>query len=288
MKPFASRYLPVLAISLLLGACQSAAPKVASLPPDELIVAFRQVEQSLNDGQLGAAESQLAAVAPRAQGDTRLEQYQRQLADAYLKQGNDALQQGDLDTATKALSHARSLMPQAPALTKGLDNSIAQARAAELSAADQARARAAAQTAAKEAAEKAEQVRQQRLAAERQSKAATATAEVAPAAEPVVAPAKPSARVINPGAASSVVPMPMLDNQDNERLRSLLDAVAADVVAFDCDVRIEVRQNKDYPWVASLLLARIKRLDPSYSPRLSQALKLEQVPRLLLTPQAKG
>lgn len=284
MKPFASRYLPVLAISLLLAACQSQ-PKPANLPTDELITAFRQVEQSLNAGQLATAESQLNAVAPRAEGDTRLEQYQRQLAEAYLQQGQNALQQGDLDTATKALSHARSLMPQAPALTKGLDNSIAQARAAELSAAEQQRARAA-QAAAKEAAERAEQVRQQRLAAERQAKAAvpveTPVVPVAPAAS------KPSARVIDPSASSSAVSLPMLDNQDNERLRSLLDAVAVDVVTFNCDVRIEVRQSKDYPWVASLLLARIKRLDPNFTPRLSQALKLEQVPRLLLTPQAKG
>lgn len=284
MKQFASRCLPFLAISLLLAACQST-PKVASLPTDELISAFRQVEQSLNAGQLGTAESQLAAIAPRAQGDTRVEQYQRQLADAYLQQGQSALQRGDLDTATKALSHARSLMPQAPALTSGLDNSIAQARAAEVNAADQARARAAAQAAAREAAEKAEQARQQRLAAELKSKA---TQEAAVAPTPVSAPAKPTARVIDPAASSSAIAMPMLDNQDNERLRSLLDAVAVDVVTFDCDVRIEVRQNKDYPWVASLLLARIKRLDPGYSPRLSQALKLEQVPRLLLTPKAKG
>ncbi|MGY4534108.1 hypothetical protein ACVW0Y_003246 [Pseudomonas sp. TE3786] len=286
MKQFASRYLPVLAISLLLAACQST-PKVANLPTDELITAFRQVEQSLSAGQLSTAESQLAAIAPRAQGDTRVEQYQRQLADAYLQQGQNALQQGDLDTATKALSHARSLMPQAPALTSGLDQSIAQARAAELNAADQAHARAAAQLAAKEAAEKAEQARLQRLAGERQSKVSEASAAAAPAPA-VAAPAQPSARLINPAATSSAIAMPMLDNQDNERLRSLLDAVAVDVVTFDCDVRIEVRQNKDYPWVASLLLARIKRLDPNYSPRLSQALKLEQVPRLLLTPQAKG
>lgn len=284
MKPFASRYLPVVAISLLLAACQSA-PKVANLPTDELITAFRQVEQSLNAGQLTSAESQLAAVAPRAQGDTRVEQYQRQLAEAYLQQGQSALQQGDLDTATKALTHARSLMPQAPALTTGLDNSIAKARAAELNAADQARARTAAQAAAKDAADKAEQARQQRLAAERQAKVAQEAAAAPVVEQPS---AQPTARLINASASSSAIAMPMLDNQDNERLRSLLDAVAADVVNFDCDVRIEVRQNKDYPWVASLLLARIKRLDPSYSPRLSQALKLDQVPRLLLTPKAKG
>ncbi|MEK1940524.1 MAG: PA5502 family lipoprotein [Pseudomonas sp.] len=286
MKLFASRYLPVLAISLLLAACHQAAPKVANLPTDDLIAAFRQVEQSLNAGQLTAAEEQLNTIAPRAQGDTRLEQYQRQLADAYLQQGQNALQQGDLDTATKALSHARSLMPQAPALTKGLDASIAQARAAELNAAEQQRARAA-QAAAKDAADRAELLRQQRIAAEK-AKAATPSEAPVVQAPVVTEAAKPNARIINPAAASSVVSLPMLDNQDNERLRSLLDAVAADVVTFNCDVRIEVRQAKDYPWVASLLLARIKRLDPSFSPRLSQALKLEQVPRLLLTPQAKG
>ncbi len=285
MKLFASHYLPVLAISLLLAACQHAAPKVANLPTDDLITALRQVEQSLNAGQLSSAEEQLNAIAPRAQGDTRLEQYQRQLADAYLQQGQSALQQGDLDTATKALSHARSLMPQAPALTKGLDSSIAQARAAELNAAEQQRARAA--QAAKEAADRAELARQQRLAAEKAKAATPSEASVAQAPVATEA-AKPTARIINPAATSSVVSLPMLDNQDNERLRTLLDAVAVDVVTFNCDVRIEVRQAKDYPWVASLLLARIKRLDPSFSPRLSQALKLEQVPRLLLTPQAKG
>ncbi|MGH8434188.1 MAG: PA5502 family lipoprotein, partial [Pseudomonas sp.] len=114
MKPFASRCLPIVAISLLLAACQSPS-KVTALPTDELIVAFRQLDLSLAKGQLSEAESQLSALQQRATGDTRLEQYQRQLAEAYLQQGQSALQQGDLDTATKALSRARGFMPQAPA-----------------------------------------------------------------------------------------------------------------------------------------------------------------------------
>lgn len=284
MKLFATRCLPIVAISLLLAACQSP-PKEPQVATDDLVSAFRQLEQSLAAGQLVAAETQLGALQQRAAGDTRLEQYQRQLAEAYLQQGQSALQKGDLDTATKALSRARSLLPQAPALTTGLDGAVAQARESELSAAEQARL-AAEQAAAEQA--RSAQARQLRLAAERQAAAIKATPlPGAPAAEaePAAAPAKPTARLIDPAARSSTVPLPMLDQQDNQRLRSLLDAVAADVVNFRCTVRIEVRQAKDFPWVAALLRARIKKLDPSFSPQLSQALAPGQVPQLVLTPQ---
>lgn len=278
MMSFASRCLSIVAVSLLLAACQGA-PQVASLPTDDLVGAFRQLEQSLAAGQLSAAESQLGALQQRAAGDTRLEQYQRQLAEAYLQRGQQALQAGDLDSAAQALGQARSLMPQAPALTTGLEGAIGQAREAELDA-----ARAAELSAAREEAARLEQARQLRLAAERQATAIQATQLPNSPAEPAPA-AKPRARLIDPAAASSVVPLPMLDNQDNERLRSLLDAVAADVVAFRCAVRIEVRQAKDYPWVAALLSARVKRLDPGFSPRLSQAIKPTQTPQLVLSPQ---
>ncbi|SDH33626.1 hypothetical protein SAMN05216603_10872 [Pseudomonas benzenivorans] len=282
MMSFASRCLSIVAVSLLLAACQSA-PQVASLPTDDLVGAFRQLEQSLAAGQLSAAESQLGALQQRAAGDTRLEQYQRQLAEAYLQRGQQALQAGDLDSAAQALGQARSLMPQAPALTTGLEGAISQAREAELDAAAQAR-RGAELSAAREEAARLEQARQLRLAAERQATAIQATQLPNSPAEPAPA-AKPRAKLIDPAAASSVVPLPMLDNQDNERLRSLLDAVAEDVVAFRCAVRIEVRQAKDYPWVAALLSARIKRLDPGFSPRLSQAIEPTQTPQLVLSPQ---
>lgn len=278
MMSFASRCLSIVAVSLLLAACQSA-PQVASLPTDDLVGAFRQLEQSLAAGQLSAAESQLGTLQQRAAGDTRLEQYQRQLAEAYLQRGQQALQAGDLDSAAQALGQARSLMPQAPALTTGLEGAIGQAREAELDA-----ARAAELSAAREEAARLEQARQLRLAAERQATASQASQLPNSPAAPAPA-AKPQARLIDPAAASSVVPLPMLDNQDNERLRSLLDAVAADVVAFRCAVRIEVRQAKDYPWVAALLSARIKRLEPGFSPRLSQAIKPTQTPQLVLSPQ---
>ncbi|MBP8237122.1 MAG: hypothetical protein KAX63_05320 [Pseudomonas sp.] len=285
MKSFVFRGF-ALSLVLLLAACQSA-PQPANLPVDDLVSAFRQLDQSLASGDLSSAESQLGSLQQRAAGDTRLEQYQRQLAEAHLQQGQKALQSGDLDNATKALSRARSLMPQAPALTTGLDGAIAQAREAELAAAAQQR-RAAEQAAAQAEAARLEQARQLRLAAERQAAAIQATQlPNTPAVEVPAAPvpAKPQARMIDPAAASSVIGMPMLDNQDNERLRSLLDGVAADIVTFRCAVRIEVREAKDFPWVASLLNARIKRLDPSFSPRISQVIKPAQVPQLVLTPK---
>ncbi len=277
MKSFIFRGLPLTWVLLLAG-CQSA-PQPANLPVDDLVSAFRQLDQSLTSGDLGNAESQLVQLQQRAAGDTRLEQYQRQLAEAHLQQGQTALQKGDLDSATKALSRARSLMPQAPALTTGLDGAIAQARVAELAAAEQQQ-RASALSAARAEAARVEHARQLRLAAERQ--AAEHAKQLQAARAP--APAKPQAQLINPAAASSVIAMPMLDNQDNERLRSLLDGVAADIVAFKCAVRIEVRQAKDFLWVASLLNARIKRLDPSFTPRMSQVLKPAQVPQLVISP----
>lgn len=285
MKSFVFRGFPLILVLLLAG-CQSAPQQPANLPVDDLVSAFRQLDQSFASGDLTSAESQLGSLQQRAAGDTRLEQYQRQLAEAHLQQGQKALQAGDLDNATKSLSRARSLMPQAPALTTGLDGAIAQAREAELAAAEQ-QSQASAQAAARAEAARLEQARQLRLAAERQAAAIQATPRpnTPPAEDPAPAPTKPQARLIDPAAASSVIGMPMLDNQDNERLRSLLDGVAADMVAFNCAVRIEVRQAKDFPWVASLLNARIKRINPSFSPRMSQVIKPAQVPQLVLTPK---
>lgn len=284
MKSFISRCLPLLLVSLLTSTAFNVARAADDeLPVDDLVSAFRNLDQSISRGQLQQAESQLAGLRQRAAGDTRLEQYQRQLAENHLQQGQTALQSGDLNGASASLGKARGLLPQAPALTSGLDNAIAKARAAELAAAEQAQL-AAKQAAAKQAAAKAEQARQQKLAAERaaaQKKAAAALA----ASQVPVAPAKPQAQLIKPDAASSTISLLMLDEKDNDGLRKLLDGVAADVVNFDCTVRIDVRQAKDFPWVAALLSARVKKLDPAFKLQLSQALNAEQVPQLVLTPK---
>lgn len=283
MKSFVFRGF-TLTLVLLLAACQSA-PQPANLPVDDLVSAFRQLDQSLVSNDLVGAETQLITLQQRAAGDTRLEQFQRQLAEAHLQQGQKALQNGDLDSAAKALGRARSLMPQAPALTTGLDGAIAKARETELAVAEQQRQAEQLARARSEAA-RAEQAQQMRRAAEQRAAAVASaqrasTAQAEPSA-PV--PAEPKATLIDPSTASNVISLPMLDNQDNQRLRTLLDAVAADVVAFRCAVRIEVRQAKDFPWVASLLNARIKRLDPGFSPRISHVVKPAQVPQLVLSP----
>ena len=284
MKSFISRCLPLLLVSLLTSTAFNVAHAANDeLPVDDLVSAFRNLDQSISRGQLQQAESQLASLRQRAAGDTRLEQYQRQLAENHLQQGQTALQNGDLNGASASLGKARGLLPQAPALTSGLDNAIAKARAAELAAAEQAQL-AAKQAAAKQAAAKAEQARQQKLAAERaaaQKKAAAALA----ASQVPVAPAKPQAQLFKPDAASSTISLLMLDEKDNDGLRKLLDGAAADVVNFDCAVRIDVRQAKDFPWVAALLSARVKKLDPAFKLQLSQALNAEQVPQLVLTPK---
>ncbi|MFZ6047975.1 hypothetical protein ACFW0H_17845 [Pseudomonas sp. CR3202] len=127
MKLFATRCLPVVAFSLLLAACQTA-QQAAKVPTDELAGGFHQLDRELAEGKLNEAEGHLKSLEERAIGDRRLEQYQRQLADTWLKRGQAALQQGDLDHATKALSHARSLMPRAPALTTGLNDALDTAR----------------------------------------------------------------------------------------------------------------------------------------------------------------
>ena len=286
MKSFTSRYPALFLVALLTGAGNGVALAAADeVPVDDSVTAFRNIEQSLNNGQLQQAESQLNNLKQRAAGDTRLEQYQRQLAENYLQQGQNALQQGDLHAATAALTHARGLLPQAPALTSGLDSAISSARASELANAEQARL-AAQQAATKAAAAKAEQARQLKLTAERQAAQKKAAAEQI-VSVPVVAaaPVQPRAQLIKPEAASSAIAMPMLDNQDNDALRTLLDSVASDVVNFDCAVSIEVRQGKDFPWVGALLSARVKKLNPDFKLQLRQVLNPQQAPQLVLTPK---
>lgn len=84
-------------------------------------------QKHLAQGQLAQADQLLSAANRRGVAAERLAPYQRQLADAYLRQGQEALQTGDLNTATTALSRARSLLPAAPALTAGLGDRLGDA-----------------------------------------------------------------------------------------------------------------------------------------------------------------
>jgi len=322
MNKAAYRYLVALALGLALGEARAEYWTV-----DELVKGFNQVSAQIAGGDLQGAEAGLEQLRQRtASNDVRIGQYQRELAGAYLQQGRRQLQAGDRAAAAATLARGEShLAAASPSLRQQYQESQAQAGEAVTAkpAATQAqpvvaKAQPAAQPAAPEerreeverrlreaeatiARKEAERARQQRLAeekaaAEREARAQQAAA-VQPAAVPAVAKveaakpvvaAAPRARLIDPSAASSSVPMPMLDADDRDALRELLDQVAADVVAFGCAVRLEVREAKDYPFVAALLSARIKKLDPGFNPQFSPVLKPDQEPRLVLSPQSNG
>ncbi|WP_454845001.1 PA5502 family lipoprotein [Pseudomonas farris] len=236
MKLFASRYLLLVAFSLLLGACQST-PPAATEAPDARATAIAQLEQSLASSELATAEGQLAALQADSPNDQSLEQYQRQLAEAYLLRSQIVLQKGDVNAAATALSRARVLMPKAPALTGGVNSAIVHARKAELDKAE----------------------------------AALKAAE-----------AKPQAKVIDPTAESTTV---ALNLTDMSKLRRQLDAIAADVVNYQCDVSIQAPRTQDYPWLATLLTKRVKKLDSEFDLKLEKQI-LRNIPaQVVLSPR---
>lgn len=327
------RYLAALGLGLLLSEARAEYWTV-----DTLVKDFSQVSALIARGELQAAESSLNTLRQHtASNDVRIGQYQRELANAYLKQGRQQLQAGNAAAANATLSQGQQhLSAASPALKQEYQASLAASAAesgtkpaAVAAAKPQAQpAPAPAKVAAKPAVaaenpaerredverrlqeaeaiiakKEAERARQQKLAEEKAAAEREARAQQAAAAQPAAAPAPavakveaaapvvaaaPRARLIDPAAASSSVPMPMLDANDRESLRNLLDQVAADVVAFDCAVRLEVREAKDYPFVAALLSARIKKLDPAFAPQFSPVLKPDQEPRLVLSPQSNG
>ena len=319
MNKLSHRYLAVLALSLLLGEARADYWTV-----DELVKGFNQVSAQIARGELQAAEAGLDVLRQRtASNDVRIGQYQRELASAYLQQGRQQLQAGDKAGAGATLAKGeRHLAATSPAFRQQFQAVVAEGGSAKPAAAPvvaakpqpaakpveakapeerredvERRLREAEATIARKEAERArqQQLAEEKAAAEREAaqQAAAAQAQPAPAVvakveEPKPVAAAPRARLIDPNAASSSVPMPMLDANDRDSLRNLLDQVAADVVAFDCAVRLEVREAKDYPFVAALLSARIKKLDPGFSPQFSPVLKPDQEPRLVLSPQSNG
>lgn len=276
MTSFPIRRAALAALALLMVGCQSqqaTEPVPAPVQATEAAApsAQQQFEASLAEGRLAEAEAQFEALQQEGE-PTVLLQAQRRLSEAYLQEGQKALESGDLDKAAKSLGHARNLMPKAPALTTGLDGAIGKAREAELSAVEQAR-----QAGEQAQAARQEQLRLLRQAAEAQA-AATRTVDATPP--------EASAQLIDPAAKRSEVSLPMLDSRDEAALFERLDAVAADVVTFDRSVHIQVRSAEDLRRVTNLLEARVMKRDPTFKLTLSHAVKPVQVPRLIL--RARG
>ncbi|MNH25655.1 hypothetical protein D3C79_856690 [compost metagenome] len=179
----------------------------------------------------------MAALQAQYPNDSRVEQHQRQLAEAYLQRSQIVLQKGDVNAAATALSRARALMPKAPALTGGVNGSIAQARKAELERAE----------------------------------AALKAAE-----------AKPKAKVIDLTAESTTV---VLNINDMGKLRRQLDAIAADVVNFQCDVSIQAPRTNDAPWLKTLLGKRVHKLDSEFALQQSHEIHRNQPAQAVLIPR---
>lgn len=236
MKPFASRYLLLVAFSLLLGACQSTPPATTQVP-DARATAIAQLEQNIASNELATAEDQLSALQAQTPDDPQLVQYQRQVAEAYLQRSQIVLQKGDVNAAATALSRARALMPKAPALTGGVNNAIAYARKAELD----------------------------------QAEAALKAAE-----------ARAPAKLIDPVAESTTI---ALDTRNIQTLRRQLDALAADVVNYQCDVSIQVPRTEDYPWLSTLLGKRVKKLDPGFEQKISRQIVRHVPAQMVLSPR---
>ncbi|MGL4318764.1 MAG: PA5502 family lipoprotein [Pseudomonas sp.] len=286
--------LATVALSLLLGQAHA-----EYWSTDELVKGFNGVSAQIDRGELQAAEQALSSLQRNVdKSDVRIEQYQRELAGAYLKQGQQQLAAQDTTAAAASLTKAQPYMSKAPGLKDQYQQSLAAvaqkaAPAAPITPPAPAKAAPSAAELAAKAKQDAERAQQQKLAAQKAAADRETAAQVArQAAEDkaaaLAAAAQPRAQLIDPKAASSSVPLPMLDAQDREALRKLLDVVAADVVAFDCAVRLEVREAKDYPFVAALLSARIKKLEPGFTPQFSPVLKPDQEPRLVLSPQSNG
>lgn len=272
MTFLASRCAALMVLSLLLVACQSAQPQPAPSPTDSEVVAKPSIQEqfdaSLANHQLAEAEQQLAAMGQADTDAAQLQRTQRRLAEAYLREGQRSLQAGDLDQAVKSLSRARSLMPEAPALTTGLDGAIGKAQEVELTATEQAR----------QADQQAQAARQERLRLLRQ--AAEAQAAATRLDESQVPPAQTEPDGV--AAGGSMVSLAMLDSRDEAALLECLAAAAAEIVTADHAVHLQVRSLQDLTRVSSLLEEQVAKHDPSYRLRLSTAVRPVQVPRLLL------
>ena len=88
--------------------------------------------------------------------------------------------------------------------------------------------------------------------------------------------------VIDPAAPSTTVALNLADVED---MRHQLDAIATDVVNYQCDVSIQVPRTQDYPWLATLLTKRVKRIDSGYDLKIHRQI-LKHIPaQVVLIPR---
>lgn len=284
------RSLLAFSLAMALSACQAPAKQISEPVIDQFAVSAQVFDTYVEGNQLVAAEQQLQTLGADYSDDERLPALQQRLAAAWLKNGQQALQNADVLAASTALMHAKRLMPQAPALTEGLSTALAEVQAQVVPpVVEQEIVKPVVKPPA--AAKPAPRVPAKKIVTPiKTAPAVTAVepTEVEPKLEQAPAtPTKPSskkARIIDPLADSTTLPMPMLASRNDHQLGRLLDGVASDVVRFRAAVSIEVADTRDFHWVATLLSARVKKLDASFKPRLQEVIRSDSPAQLVITP----
>ena len=96
--------------------------------------------------------------------------------------------------------------------------------------------------------------------------------------------ARPPAKVIDPAAESTTV---ALNINDIAKLRHQLDLIAQDIVNYQCAVSLQVPRTADYPWLATLISKRVKKLDPGFDLKLERQI-IRHVPAQMVLIPAKA
>ena len=284
------RSLLAFSLAMALSACQAPAKQISEPVIDQFAVSAQVFDTYVEGNQLVAAEQQLQTLGADYSDDERLPALQQRLAAAWLKNGQQALQNADVLAASTALMHAKRLMPQAPALTEGLSTALAEVQAqAAPPVIEQEIVKPVVKPPA--AAKPAPRVPAKKIATP--IKTAPAVTAIEPAVvepkleqTPPTAPKSSSkkARIIDPLADSTTLPMPMLASRNDHQLGRFLDDVAMDVVRFRATVSIEVIDTRDFHWVATLLSNRVKKLDANFKPRLQEVIRSDSPAQLVITP----
>ena len=284
------RSLLAFSLAMALSACQAPAKQISEPVIDQFAVSAQVFDTYVEGNQLVAAEQQLQTLGADYSDDERLPALQQRLAAAWLKNGQQALQNADVLAASTALMHAKRLMSQAPALTEGLSTALAEVQAQVVPpVVEQEIVKPVVKRPA--AAKPAPRVPARKIATP--IKTAPAVTVIEPTVmEPkleqaplaTTKPRSKKARIIDPLADSTTLPMPMLASRNDHQLGRLLDDVASDVVRFRAAVSIEVADTRDFHWVATLLSARVKKLDASFKPRLQEVIRSDSPAQLVITP----
>ena len=284
------RSLLAFSLAMALSACQAPAKQISEPVIDQFAVSAQVFDTYVEGNQLVAAEQQLQTLGADYSDDERLPALQQRLAAAWLKNGQQALQNADVLAASTALMHAKRLMPQAPALTEGLSTALAEVQAQVVPpVVEQEIVKPVVKRPA--AAKPAPRVPARKIATP--IKTAPAVTVIEPTVmEPkleqaplaTTKPRSKKARIIDPLADSTTLPMQMLASRNDHQLGRLLDDVASDVVRFRAAVSIEVADTRDFHWVATLLSARVKKLDASFKPRLQEVIRSDSPAQLVITP----